>query len=117
MVGRLKRVVVKRPSDAFRSPATIEREWKDLDYLRPPDLSLAERDHRQFVSLVAQAGAEVLYLPVDDRTGLDSLYVHDPVLMTDGGAVIFQTGKPARRGEGPAIEDAFGKWGIPILGK
>jgi len=117
MVRPLKRVVVKRPADAFRSKEAIEREWKGLDYLRVPDLSLAERDHERFVALVAQAGAEVLYLPPDDRTGLDSLYVHDPVLMTDEGAVIFQTGKPARRGEGPAIADAFAKWDIPILGR
>lgn len=36
--------------------------------------------------------------------------------MTDRGAVIFQTGKLARRGEGPAFADAFKIWDIPILG-
>src|SRR5204863_675169 len=51
-----------------------------------------------------------------DRTGMDSLYTHDPVLITERGAIIFQTGKPARRGEGPAFADAFKSWGIPVLG-
>jgi N-dimethylarginine dimethylaminohydrolase len=36
--------------------------------------------------------------------------------VTDRGAVVFQTGKIARRGEGPAFSDAFRKWGIPVLG-
>src|SRR5688572_8193527 len=103
MVSPLRRVVVKRPEDAFRSRAVIEKEWKDLNYLRPVDLGRAATDHQTFVSLLSEAGAEVLYLPADDRTGLDSLYTHDPVLITDRGAVILQTGKQARRGEGPAF--------------
>src|SRR5438093_6643808 len=65
---------------------------------------------------MAEAGAEVLYLPADDRTGLDSLYAHDPVLITDRGAMIFQTGKVARRGEGPAFANALRSWEVPILG-
>lgn len=117
MVAPLKRVVVKRPEDAFRSPDSIAREWQDLDYLRAPDLQLAIQHHRTFASLVKQSGAQVSYLPVDDRTGLDSLYVHDPVLITERGAVIFQTGKPARRGEGPAFEDALRDWDVPLLGR
>jgi N-dimethylarginine dimethylaminohydrolase len=38
------------------------------------------------------------------------------VLITDAGAVIFQMGKTARRGEGPAFADAFKNWNVPILG-
>lgn len=116
MVARLRRVVVKRPEDAFRSNDHIEKEWKALNYTRPPDLDRARRDHRDFVSVMAGAGVEVLYLPADDRTGLDSLYAHDPVLITGAGAIIFQTGKPARRGEGPAFADALMSWNVPILG-
>src|SRR6476646_1996188 len=100
MVAPLRRVVVKRPAEAFQSADHIEREWKALDYLRIPDLPRAASDHEKFVALLKQNGAEVLYLPADDRTGLDSLYTHDPVLLTDRGVVILQTGKPARRGEG-----------------
>jgi arginine deiminase len=116
MVARLRRVIVKRPEEAFRSKENIEREWKVLNYTRPPALNRAGRDHQHFVSLMSEAGAEVLYLPADDRTGLDSLYAHDPMLMTDAGAIIFQTGKLARRGEGPAAADALKHWDVPILG-
>jgi N-dimethylarginine dimethylaminohydrolase len=47
---------------------------------------------------------------------MDSLYAHDPVLITDAGAVLLQTGKIARRGEGPAFADALKGWGVPTLG-
>ena len=49
MVAPLKTVVLKRPLDAFRSSQTIESEWKDLDYLCPPDLERAAQDHQQFL--------------------------------------------------------------------
>ncbi len=116
MVAPLRRVIVKRPEEAFRTQQRIETEWKPLAYTRPPDLARASHDHARFVSLMAEAEAEILYLPADDRTGLDSLYAHDPALITDRGAVIFQTGKVARRGEGPAFADAFPRWDVPILG-
>src|SRR5215469_11312221 len=113
MVAPLRRVVVKRPDEAF---VRIDEEWRDLNYTRLPSLTKASDHHRQFVALMQEAGADVLYLSADDRTGTDSLYAHDPVLVTDRGAVIFQTGKPARRGEGPAFADAFRTWDVPILG-
>src|SRR5262245_47272170 len=116
MVAPLRRVIVKRPEEAFRSRDHIDNEWKDLGYGRAPSLVDSARHHQEFVALMKEGGAEVLYLAADDRTGLDSLYAHDPVLVTDRGAVIFQTGKIARRGEGPAFADAFKDWNVPILG-
>jgi N-dimethylarginine dimethylaminohydrolase len=116
MVARLRRVIVKRPEDAFVNRDHIQKQWQELRYTREPDLPRAAREHQQFVELLTRAGAEVLYLPADDRTGLDSLYTHDPVMLTGRGAIIFQTGKVARRGEGPAFADSFKAWGVPILG-
>ncbi|HZI51885.1 MAG TPA: arginine deiminase family protein [Terriglobia bacterium] len=116
MVGPLRAVIVKRPEQAFRSSAAIQAEWKELGWTRPPNLEIASREHRQLVALLEAAGARVYFLPEDSRTNLDSIYVHDPVLITDAGAVILQTGKVLRRGEGPAVEDALDAWGIPILG-
>ena len=116
MVTPLRAVAVKRPEDAFRGRIAIADQWRALGYNRPPNPDRAAEEHRLFVSLLREAGAEVLYLPADDRTGLDSLYAHDPVLITDAGAVVFQMGKNLRQGEGPAFVDALRQWGIPILG-
>ena len=116
MVGPLRAVAVKRPEQAFRSASAINAEWKELGFTRPPNLEVAAREHHQLVSLLEAAGAHVHFLPEDSRTNLDSIYVHDPVLITNAGAVILQTGKVARRGEGPAMQDALNSWGVPILG-
>jgi N-dimethylarginine dimethylaminohydrolase len=116
MVGPLRRVIVKRPRQAFRDKAAIEAQWKDLNYTGPPDLAGAENEFDAFVRVLEGSGAEVLSLPADDRTGLDSLYTQDPFIITDAGAVIFQTGKIARRGEGPAVGDALKTWNVPVLG-
>jgi N-dimethylarginine dimethylaminohydrolase len=116
MVAPLRRVIVKRPQEAFLDDAAIEAQWRGLAYLRPPNLPRCIQDHERFVSLLRGAGAEVLHLPSDPRAGLDSLYVHDPLLITDAGAIIFQTGKPERQGEGPAFADALRKWDVPIYG-
>jgi N-dimethylarginine dimethylaminohydrolase len=77
---------------------------------------MATKEHRRLVELLREAGVEILTLPVDDRTGLDSVYVHDPGLMTDRGMIVFQTGKVARRGEGPALRDALAAFGVPVAG-
>ncbi len=116
MIAPLRSVIVKRPEEAFQSRDTIGKEWNPLNYTRPPDFSRACREHHEFVSYLTRAGAAVLCLPADDRTGLDSIYTHDPVLITDAGAIVFQTGKMARRGEGPAFADALKNWDVPILG-
>jgi arginine deiminase len=116
MVAPLRAVAVKRPEQAFGTPEIIETEWSELAWTRRPNAEIATEEHRKLVALLENAGASAYYLPQDSRTGLDSLYTHDPGLVTDAGAVIFQTGKVARRGEGPAMADALKSWGIPILG-
>src|SRR5262245_23169478 len=117
MVAPLKRVILKRPQEAFISEQNIERQWKELNYLSKPDLQSAIREHEKLVKLLQSAGIEVLLLPKDDRTGLDSIYTHDPCIVTERGAIVFQTGKVSRRGEAAAMEDAFHQWDIPILGR
>jgi len=115
MVAALRKVVVKRPEEAFRSGNAIAKEWKHLGYVRPPDYERACSEHAAFVARLTAAGAAVFYLPADERTGLDSIYTHDPALITEAGAVIFQTGKPDRRGEGPAYNDALHGLDLPVL--
>jgi N-dimethylarginine dimethylaminohydrolase len=116
MVAPLRRVIVKRPREAFRDDTTIAAQWKGLGFTAPPDFQEAENEFSALVRILEKNGAEILYLPADDRTTLDSIYTHDPALVIDAGAILFQTGKIARRGEGPALGDALKKWGVPVLG-
>jgi len=116
MVGKLKSVLVKHPRDAFIDKATIESQWQDLNYLTCPDFDKACREHESFVQIVRDAGVEVYYLPKDDRTGLDSIYTHDPVMITERGAILCNMGKQLREGEPRAVATHLEALGIPILG-
>lgn len=116
MVAPLRSVIVKNPAAAFRNQATIQSQWERLNLLEPPQYELALQEHEFLVRLLRESGAEVLFLDADDRTNLDSIYTHDPGIITEAGAILFQTGKELRRGEGPAMADALRGWGIEILG-
>src|SRR5678815_5013889 len=102
MIRRPPRSTLDRSSAASDVYKRQDQQWAGLGYLRPPDFRLACEEHSRLIALLRASGAEVLELPADPRTGLDSLYAHDPVLMCDSGAIVFQMGKSARRGEGPA---------------
>jgi len=117
MTAPLRRVILKRPLQAFRDEWTVASQWRPLAFSGPPDITRAGEEFDALVALLQGHGVETLFLPEDDRTGLDSIYVHDPALITDAGAVIFQTGKIVRRGEGPALADALAGWRVPILAR
>jgi N-dimethylarginine dimethylaminohydrolase len=116
-VATIRRVLLKRPLDAFVDERRIEAEWRDLRFTARPDLRRAQAEHDRFADILARSGAEVLCLPRDEGTGLDSIYVRDAVVVSDGGAILCGMGKRQRRGE-PA---ASGRWleaaGLPIAGR
>ena len=93
------------------------RRWSEQGFLARPDYDEARREYDAFAELLARHVADIRYLPPAPRTGLDSLYAHDAGVVTDRGAVVFRTGKPQRRGEGPALADALAAWGVPLLGE
>ena len=118
MVSPLKKVLVKRPQEAFESQAGIDAQWRSLDYLTKPEFDRAVEEHDRFVALLEAAGTETACLPADHRTGLDSLYVHDPVAsVTDQGVILGRMGKEARMEEPDAQEDWFTEAGMPIAGR
>jgi arginine deiminase len=117
MVAPLRRVILKSPDVAFRNQSFIDSQWKQLNYVDRPDYEVAIKEHEAFAEILRAAGAEVLFLDFDRRTGLDSIYTHDPGIISDAGAILFQTGKELRRGEGHAMEEALLKWGVRILGR
>jgi N-dimethylarginine dimethylaminohydrolase len=109
MVEPLRRVLVKRPDEAFGSadPAV----WH---YTGRPDLAAAQREHDALVEILRGAGAEVVDHPEPQRERADALYVFDPVLLTDQGAVLLRMGKALRRGEEAALGRRLTALGIPI---
>ena len=116
-VGALRRVVVKHAREAFGDHTSIERQWKDLCYLGPPDYGRAVVEYDAFLGLLGDFGIEVQLLPASEDAGLDSLYTRDASVVTDRGVVLCSMGKAARAGEPDAQETAFREWGIPVVGR
>lgn len=117
MVKPIKRMLLKHPRDAFVSAAKISAQWKELNYLGAPDLAKALDEYEFFVSRLAETIPELIFLPPHAQTGLDSLYVHDPVIVTERGAILCNMGKPQRQGEPVGIGEFLPQIGVPIVGR
>lgn len=112
MSAPLMRVLMRRPGDSLRNADA--GEWH---YGPGFDAEKAIRQHREFTGLVEKSGAEILWLE-DAGDGLaDSMFTHDPSLMTDHGAILLRMGKSLRATEPELHEKAYAAAGIPVLGR
>ncbi len=113
-VGRLTRVVLKHPRDAFVDRQTIAAQWQALNFTAPPDLVRAIDEYDRFVDLVQSAGAIVDWLPHAAATTLDSIYVRDASIVSPRGMILCRMGKAARAGEPDAQARAFASFEHPL---
>lgn len=112
MFEPLRRVLVKSPDEAF-AVEDVAR-WH---YASRPDLDEARREHDALVEILTGAGAEVIDHPEPQPDRADAIFVFDPALVTDRGAVVLRMGKELRRGEETALARRFREIGVPILGE
>ena len=112
MAAPIKRVIMRSAASAMRGADPARWHYgPGFDAVR------AARQHDALTSLVAASGAEIEWLS-DAEDGLaDSVFTHDPSLMTDDGAVILSMGKALRNPEPGLHEAAYRRLGIPILGR
>lgn len=111
MVAPLRRVLVRRPDEAFGA-ADVE-QW---GYHGQPYLPLAQQEHDAFCNTLLAAGVEVVYHDTSLPNHADAIFVHDPVLTTDEGMIVLQMGKPLRRGEEAAVAETLQAIDVPIYG-
>jgi N-dimethylarginine dimethylaminohydrolase len=100
-------VAVKHARDAFREASEVERQWRGLNYSAPPDVARASAEHDRFVELLCSVGADVRFLPSDDSTTIDSIYVRDASIVSPRGVILCAMGKPQRASEPDAQGRAF----------
>ena len=112
MAGPLKRVLMRRAASAMRG-ADAGR-WHYGPGFNP---ARAAAQHDALTALVEASGAELAWLTDEDDGLADSVFTHDPSLMTDDGAVILSMGKALRNPEPGLHEAAYRRLGIPILGR
>ena len=109
----LRDVLVKRPGSAFG------RAFDDPahGFLRPVDLERAQREHDGLVAVLDGLGVRVHVLDDEPTTDPDLVYVFDPLLVTDAGAVPLRPGKPNRADEPPVMERWLNGHGVPTAGR
>ena len=115
-VGKIQKILIKHPKDAFISQENLDAQWRTLNYSACPDYSKALDEYESLVDLLKKDASEIHFLPRSDETGLDSVYVRDALITTPKGVVLSSMGKEARRGEPAAAAEFLPKLDIPILG-
>lgn len=117
MIEPLKFVVMKRPQDSHQGQATIDAQWQSLHYLHRQEYSRVCDEFGALLALVEASGAEIGFLPAHPATGLDSIYTHDPLVVSNRGAILCTMGKAARQGEPDAFAVYLQTAGVPIVGR
>jgi N-dimethylarginine dimethylaminohydrolase len=117
MVDPLYLCLLKSPRQAHRCQEEIDAQWENLHYLGRPNYAQVLVEYDGFINLLSRHGMELLYLPAHDGTGLDSVYTHDPLVVTSRGAILGNMGKVHRTGEPAAAATFLAQHGIPILGE
>lgn len=109
MITPLRRVLVKRPEEVFAAADPVE--WH---YTGRPDLEVARQEHDTLVAVLREAGAEVLYHDEPQPDHADAVYVFDPAIVTDRGAIMLSMGKDLRRGEEAPLARRLESQGVPV---
>ncbi len=109
MIAPLQTVLVRAPDETFGNADPAR--WH---YAAGIDLPAAQAEHAAFVGILTRAGVEVVYHTTSLPDHADAIFVHDPVLVCDQGAVILRMGKDLRRGEEDAIARTLEGMGVPI---
>jgi N-dimethylarginine dimethylaminohydrolase len=67
--------------------------------------------------LLAGAGAEIVLAEAPVKDNPDAIYIYDPALIADHGAVLLRPGKAGRRGEPEALGLDFARAGVPVAAR
>lgn len=110
MVAPLRRVLVKRPDEAFGD--ADPQAWH---YAGRPRLAAAQAEHDALTEILRAAGVDVAYHDEPLPRHADAIFTYDPALITDAGAVLLRMGKELRRGEEAAMGAVLGRLGVPVV--
>jgi dimethylargininase len=111
MTGELRRVLVRAPR------AEDLRGWRACSWRAEPDAAGIAREHEAFCLTLERAGAEVVLAESSADGNPDAIYTFDPVLVSDGEAILLNPGKECRRGEPAALGEDLERVGVPVSGR
>ena len=106
--GTLRRVLL-------RAPRAADGElWREYGWRAAPDPVELAAEHEALCTLLADAGAEVVLAEAPLEPNPDSVYVFDPAIVCDRGAIVLRPGKERRLAEVDAIALDLVAAGVPV---
>src|SRR4030065_2343130 len=84
-IGPIREILLKHPREAWHDQENVRRQWQALGYSEEPDLAKACEEYDAFAGILGRFVSEVQKLPADPGTGLDSLYLRDPMVVAPRG--------------------------------
>jgi len=117
MVDPIQRVLLKHPKEAFQNQKKTDQDSLTLNYLGTPSYTKAINDYELFLKILKSFDIDIHFLPTDNLTSLDSIYTHDPCIISNAGVILCSMGKQERHHEPNAIKNYFNSINVPILGQ
>jgi dimethylargininase len=111
MTATMRRVLVRPP--ALAGFAT----WREYGWREEPNVARLAEEHEAFCAALAAAGAEVVVADTSVPTDPDAIYVFDPAIVSDRGAIVLRPGKDGRLVEAEAIAADLEQAGVPIAAR
>jgi dimethylargininase len=108
MTSTLRRVLVRSPAAAGFAT------WQEYGWHSQPDTAALSREHEAFCDAISAEGAEVVIAGTRLPTDPDAIYVFDPAIVCDRGAIVLRSGKQGRLVEAEAIAADLEHAGVPV---
>ena len=117
MVDPIKSIILKHPKDAFINQNKIDSEYRSLNFFGAPDFKESSKEFEQFTKILNSFNIKLYFIGEDDLATIDSIYTHDPLIISNNGAIICNMGKKNRISEKVAVKNFLKSKNIPILGE
>ena len=117
MVDPIKKILLNHPKNAFFNQKKIDSEFKELNFFDAPDYNESLHEYDAFIDILKSHNIELYFLDGSNNNTIDSIYAHDPFIISNDGAIICNMGKKNRVSEIENIKIFLKNNDIPILGQ
>ena len=117
MVDPIKKILLNHPKNAFFNQEKIDSEFKELNFSDAPDYNESLHEYEAFIDILKSHNIELYFLDGSNNNTIDSIYAHDPFIISNDGAIICNMGKNNRVSEIENIKIFLKNNDIPILGE
>jgi dimethylargininase len=111
MTKTLRRVLVRPPT------AVGFGAWREFGWRAEPDVSKLATEHEAFCEALGRGGAKVVAAATAVPVDPDAIYVFDPAIVCNQGAIVLRPGKEGRLVEQDAIAADLELAGVPVVAR